>query len=192
MAYTSNVPQASQTIAQTQPIINANFQALAPWGNGYGDFSLQVSRPSTTGTDFVMYNYTSPTTSNPTVYLQTNSANPVPLNMQSNSGVNGWAVLPSGLLIKWGQYTISSDSAFPTINPAVICGGPQFVTPLSVQVTGVYASASTKNTFTCGVQSGFVSAANGSFIVYCNNSNTGANQTYINFLVLGLPQTTAY
>lgn len=61
MAYTNNVPQGSQQIATTQPIIQANFGFLqsgigiehnfAPGGSGSDMYHLQASMPNRAGGD---------------------------------------------------------------------------------------------------------------------------------------------
>lgn len=187
MAYTANVPTASQLISQSQPIINANFQALASWGNGYGAFSTQVSAPAFAASTDYIYMLTYATTSTNELWLHkqtTAGLSEVPFSaskMSNNAAAscdNGWTYLPSGLLIKWGA---QSASANPTsITPTVTSGGPNFSRVFRVMVTPF--DSSTNTNFNCG-QKTLPNNTSGNFDAYCANPS---GTTAIRYLVLGI------
>ena len=92
MAYTANTPTASQLVSQTQSLIYNNFQALAPWGNGYGIFPVQVSAPTVGVAEIGIYQ-----NSSNQLVLQKGAGTPIHFSDYSTSATNGWAYLPSGL-----------------------------------------------------------------------------------------------
>ena len=98
MAYTANTPTANQLVSQTQSLIYNNFQALAPWGNGYGIFPVQVSAPTVGAAEIGIYQ-----NSNNQLVLQKGAGTPIHFSDYSTSSTSGWAYLPSGLLMKWGE-----------------------------------------------------------------------------------------
>lgn len=187
MSYTSNVPQANQLISQSQSIINANFAALAPFGNGYAEFSEQLSVPSFGAANSGLYLYSSLVTSTTELYVL--SPRPaaawenVPMtsscmsNTATASCVNGWSYLPSGLLIKWG--TTAAAASPVSITPTVTSGGPNFTKVFTVYVTG-YDTALAN--FTCG-QATAANDTSGNFDAYCANPSA---TTSIKWLVLGV------
>lgn len=187
MAYTSNVPTASQLISQSQSIINANFQALASWGNGYGAFSLQSSAPAfSANTDYMyMLAYATTSTNELWVHKQTTaglSEVPFTASAMSNNAAaacdDGWTYLPSGLLIKWGNQPATASSV--SVTPTATSGGPNFSRVFRVFVTP-YDSSMTN--FTCG-QKTAADNTTGNFTAYCNNAR--ASGTAIRYLVLGI------
>lgn len=187
MAYTANTPQASQLISQTQSVINANFQALAPWGNGYGAFSLQVAAPSFSAATDYMYllNYATTSTNELWLHKQTTAGlSEVPFTaskMSDNAAAscdNGWTYLPSGLLIKWGATAAPANPV--SITPTVTSGGPNFSRVFRVMVTPF--DSSTNTNFNCG-QKTLPNNTSGNFDAYCANPS---GTTSIRYLVLGI------
>lgn len=107
MAYNSAIPTANQRLKDSQPLILANFQALASFGNGYVTFINQVSAPAVSGTDLVMYNKTSSLTSQSELFFNRNGGTAYEFTAALQDA-NGWTRLPSGILLKWGTQGFSS------------------------------------------------------------------------------------
>lgn len=187
MAYNSNVPQAGQLISQSQSIINANFVALASFGNGYCALPNQSVAPSfSANTDYIyMLAYATTSTNELFVYKQTTAglaSVPFTASIMSNtvaaSCVNGWSYLPSGLLMKWGTTAASGN---PTaVTPTVTSGGPNFSQVFTVYVTGLDTSGNTN--FSCG-QYTTANNTSGNFSAYCANPS---GTTSVQYLVLGI------
>lgn len=186
MAYTANTPQATEVQSQTQSLILANFQALNPWGNGYGAFTLQAGAPSfSANTDYMyMLAYATTSTNELWVHKQTTaglSEVPFTASKMSNNVAascdDGWTYLPSGLLMKWGSKSAATASV--AVTPTVTSGGPNFSHVFRVFVTPV----DTANTnFNCG-QKTAADNTSGNFTAYCANPS---GTTSIRYLVLGI------
>ena len=187
MAYTANTPNASDVISQTQLTIYNNFQALAPWGNGYGAFTTQSVAPGfSAGTDYIyMLAYGTTATNELWVHKQTTaglSEVPFTASKMSNSVaascVNGWTYLPSGLLMKWGK--VAAPTASTAITPTVTSGGPNFSQVFQSFVTPLDTSVATN--FTCG-QNTVPNNVSGNFTAYAANPSA---TTSILYLVIGI------
>lgn len=188
MAYTVNTPLANQLISQSQPLIQANFAALVSFGNGYAEFTEQVSVPSFGASNSGLYLYSSLVTSTNELYVRSprpaSSWESVPMtsscmsNTATASCVNGWSYLPSGLLIKWG--TIAAPSNPTSVTPTVTSGGPNFTKVFTVYVTP--QDTSTNTNFACG-QKTAANDTSGNFDAYCANPSA---TTYIKYLVIGV------
>jgi len=155
MAYNANIPQATDIPANSQPQILGNFKLLAPVGNGYLDLTNQTTQPPTLPlffptTDTALYNYSYTATgsmvANNETFIQTQvkggaSQAQIPMtastlsNTAPTPGLSGWTYLPSGILLKWGKFAITSGPAFVTLNIDSTSGGPAYTNLFSVQVT---------------------------------------------------------
>lgn len=192
MAYTANVPQSSQQISQTQPLIQANFQALSSFGNGYAEMKLQLAAPTFAGTSDGFYTLAyAPTLTNELfVHRQAAVAGlaevPFTASKMSNTAAasceSGWTYLPSGLLLKWGKVLIISDG-LTNINVASLSGGPNFNATFMCTVTPALA-VGTNPTFVVNLKSFTPTATTGNFDIICSGS-TLAN-TFITYMVLGV------
>lgn len=187
MAYTNNVPQSTQTFAQTQPLIAANFLALDSFGNGYAALSLQIAAPAfAASTDYLyLLNYATTSTDELFLHKQTTaglSEVPFTASKMSNNAAascdNGWTYLPSGLLVKWGTTAAAANPI--SITPTVTSGGPNFSRVFTVYVTGW--DTSTNTNFTCG-QKTAANNTSGNFDAYCANPSA---TTSIRYLLLGI------
>lgn len=186
MAYTANTPLAGDVISQTQSAINANFQALVSFGNGYGAFTTQSVAPGfSAGTDYLyMLAYATTSTNELWVHKQTTaglSEVPFTASAMSNNAAasceDGWSYLPSGLLMKWGNVAAASN---PTaITPTVTSGGPNFSHVFQVFLTGADSAATN---FTCG-QKTAADNTSGNFSAYCANPS---GTTFISYLIIGI------
>lgn len=139
MSYTSNVPQGNQSISQTQPIINANFQALTSFGNGYAEISNQVATPSFSGGNDGLYTLNNTDTSLNEMYIHKQtfagtSEIPFTASILSQAApvmaADGWTYLPSGIIMRWdtitgtGLTTVTLGGTAPvlsTIFAVVLC-----------------------------------------------------------------------
>ena len=113
MSYTSNVPQGNQSISQTQPIINANFQALTSFGNGYAEISNQVAAPSFSGGNDGLYTLNYPTTMLNEMYIHKQVAGGGTAEIPFTASIlsqgtypplinsDGFSYLPSGIILRW-------------------------------------------------------------------------------------------
>lgn len=186
MAYTNNVPTASQTVSQTQSIIQANFMALSSFGNGYAELANQSVAPTFTAGNDGLYTKTYATTSTNELFVHRQGLAglaevPFTASKMSNTAAascdNGWTYLPSGLLMKWGR-TIA-PSATVAITPTVTSGGPNFSRVFRVFVT---PQDPTAVNFTCGQKSS-ADNTSGNFNAYCANPS---GTTAIIYMVIGI------
>lgn len=187
MAYTSNTPQASQQVSQTQSLIQANFMALSSFGNGYAELAAQSVAPSFSAGNDGLYTKTFSGTSTNELFVhkQTNgSTTEVPFTaskMSNNAAAScddGWTYLPSGLLMKWGDK--SATTASVAVTPTATSGGPNFT-----RVFRVYLSAldtGTATNFTVG-QRTVANNTTGNFTAYCANPSA---TTALRYLVIGV------
>lgn len=188
MSYTSNTPQGSQQISQTQSLIQANFMALSSFGNGYAEMSLQVTAPAFGATSNGFYCLSYPTTLTNELYIHRQAAAtglaevPFSASKMSNNIPadcdDGWTYLPSGLLMKWG--VSAAASSIVSITPTTTSGGPNFSRVFKVYVTAFDSSGSTN--FTCG-QKTVANNTSGNFDAYCANPTA---TTAIEYLVIGV------
>lgn len=188
MSYQANCPQATQTIAQTQSIINANFTALNSFGNGYAELQLQSTAPSFSANNDGIYVLNNATTTQSETYIHiqrpSSATAEIPFtasamsNTAAASCVNGWSYLPSGLLIKWG--TIAAASNPTSVTPTVTSGGPNWSQVFTVYMTPLDTSGAT--TFACG-QLTTPNNTSGNFTAYCANPSA---TTSIIYLVIGV------
>lgn len=138
MAYTNNIPNSTDLIANSQPQIKANFTAIdsGVTGTGIGfsrnhvtmtdatngglhnrvDFYQALSSPVVSG--FIASAY--PKTVGSTVELfYKNASQDLQLSGPLSDSANGYITLPGGFLLQWGSVTINNASssntgAFPT------------------------------------------------------------------------------
>ena len=147
MAYKSTIPAASDKISQSQADILGNFQALAPFGNGYAAFSQQSSDPSTSATQIALYAKTSSYTGN----LQLFSRLPSNGNIWEWTSTNfgNYTYLPSGLLLKFEFNTNATNlvNGNNTILFPVAAGIPVFTSTYAV-IANIEGNATASNTAT--------------------------------------------
>ena len=117
MAFNPNIPQPTDSLSQSQQDILANFQAIAPLFNqGIQDFvvlPVQGSAPTTAASEVALYSKS--VSGTPQLFMRQQS-NGTEFDFTSAlKTTNGWARLPSGLLIKWGVATIASRNTLTTV-----------------------------------------------------------------------------
>jgi hypothetical protein len=194
MSYFSNIPQATDIPANSQPQILANFKALAPFGNGYVDLTVQSGTqppPLFSTTDTALYNYSYTATgsivANNETFIQTQvnggasrAQIPMTASALSNStlgaGDAGWTYLPSGILLKWGTVAVTMANQPTSMNADSLSKGPAFTQVLNIQLT---AQCTGSIVATSAYLTGGVSAAT-------TVALTGVNaNTVVNYLFIG-------
>lgn len=133
MAYVQNVPQATQQINTSQPIINANFVGLyTTWGVNHSpllgtgvspdgkhikvDLTQIGAEPTAAGDDLTLYNFLNAATGQSEMYVCRNGSTGKPFTAAAfATATNGWTYLPSGLLVKWGASNKTGEGTV-TIN----------------------------------------------------------------------------
>jgi hypothetical protein len=164
MAYIYNIPMATDALSVSQGQILGNFNALgAIGGNGMNSsagiasvgfnwlFMATQGAIPPTGSSFAsgnvaLYSAANPTTSQNELYInKLNQATVVQIPATASSlsivsapaaGTAGWAYLPTGHLVKWGNSATSSSTLGSSrFNPDTISGGPNFTQVLNVSLT---------------------------------------------------------
>jgi len=197
MAFQSNIPQPGDFLKNSQADILGNFTALASFGAGYADLSIQATQPPTLAvgavTDSVLYAFVNPTTAVGELYVQkqiNGGQAQIPMTASSMSTLAfigceiGWSYLPSGLLVKWGN--VNMTTATLAITPTVTSGGPNFQRAFQVFLTAYDTSVNTN--FTVGQRTTVSNAllndpTTGNFTAYANNPSA---TTEINYIVIGV------
>lgn len=192
MAFNQDIPQASDDPSQSQSQFLANFQALSTYLNvnhvelNDGDegkhtfvqMPEQSSGPSTAANEGAIYTKESSLTSATELFFRRESnGSELPISAYLGSS-NGWAYLPSGLLLKWGtgNGTGSFSKSYPT--SAAI---PVFTAVYFAQVN-IVDSSSTPDTFVT------LKSYNTTAISVFGSKRTGTTAGAINFnyMVIGI------
>lgn len=154
MAYQANIPQATDTLSQSQIDILNNFGALSTFLNvnhvdfassdqgkhKFVTFPVQGSAPVINVGEIALFNALSSRTSKDELYLVNSLGATVPITeSQQVTGSAGWSYLPSGVLLKWGNGSATglSNITFPA--GATI---PAFNSIFTIMVTTAYVNAS--------------------------------------------------
>lgn len=163
--YNPNIPQPTDTGATMQPAVLLNFGAIktlidvdhvdfAAAGAGKHKkvtFPSQPAIPAFDAGDVGLFSTESATTGINELYLynQAGEATPMSASILStdptpNNDTPGWAYLPSGILLKWGQLTVTGNQTvdFP-VNAAI----PVFTQVMSVSLTTRGTGGADVNTF---------------------------------------------
>lgn len=172
MAYNPNIPQPTDVLSQSQSDILNNFNSIGTvfdvnhvdFNSGadagkhkYVEFPQQASTPPITfaAAEMAMYSAESPFNAavNELFINKTNEVTVVQvpftasiLSVASNPAGNtaGWAYLPSGLLIKWGNGSATGNTVviFP-----VSASIPDFTEVLAMSLTTANVGSGDSNTF---------------------------------------------
>lgn len=191
MSYNPNIPNPNDIPAQSQPQLLANFQAINTLINvnhvSFDDpdqgkhkwVSLpdQIADPVTTATEVAVYGFTSTETSRTELAFRRPSNGTVILMTETNGTNNGWTMLPSGILMKWGT---TNATGATTINANSF--GKAFTTLYTVQLTN-QTTTSSSDTYVMG---GVIAGTD--FNIYVGNRTTpGTDATAnVNWLVIGV------
>jgi len=154
MAYQANIPQATDAMSQSQIDLQNNFGALqtlidvnhVDFASGdqgkhkFVTFPVQMVAPTINLGEIGLYNFLSARTAKDELYLINSSGATVPLTeSQQVAGSAGWAYLPSGVLMKWGN---SVATGLTTITFPTGASIPSFNSIFSMQVTTAYVNSS--------------------------------------------------
>lgn len=191
----NNVPQSSQTLGQTQSLIQANFSTIdtaftvnhVQYNDGSGNqgkhafvqFSALGSSPTPISGDISMYNYASTLTGiNELFVVKSNATTTIPITASPLTNT-GWSYLPSGVLLKWGTTSpIHTSNPFAYTFP-VASSDPVFNGVFIVLLTAV--DTSTPFSGSLAVETGTI-ATTGFSVVY---SGTPTTTTAAQYLAIG-------
>lgn len=149
--YTSNIPQANDRMSDSQlPILNnfieintfnsVNHVALNAAGQGKHKFVSmpeQGAAPGVAANEVALFSQDSAYNVGTTVLAYQNEAATV---YELGAGGSNWAVLPCGLLMKWGSHTANLAGQKQTyIIPFGAANGPSFTSIASAQLN-VYSN----------------------------------------------------
>lgn len=186
MAYTSAVPQANQLISQTQSLIYDNFQALAPWGNGYGEFIVQGATPTFTAGNDGMYTKSYVTTGINELFVHKQSAAGVAeipytasILSQSTPAANtaGWTYLPSGIIMRWESFTGNG------LTTVTLAGGYASFAAIFTVIVSPYSSTVTDDDFAVRLVS--IDSTTQFKVFFSSRSGTGAAAGGAKALIIG-------
>jgi len=154
MAYQNNIPQPTDALSQSQSDILNNFAAIqtlidvnhvdfasADQGkHKFVTFPVQGAAPAINAGEIGLYNALSTKTAKDELYLINSTGGTVPLTeSQQVAGSPGWAYLPSGVLLKWGN---SSATGLSTITFPAGATIPAFSNIFTIILTTAYVNAS--------------------------------------------------
>lgn len=195
MAYNPNIPQAADQIAVSQADLLANFTALSTFLNinhvdfasadqgkhKFVSFPQQGSSPATAATEVALFSKVSALTGVPELYFR-NATNGAEYEFTSyENATNGWARLPSGVLLKWGNASANGATA---ITFPVAGTNPVFTAVYSAQVSvnTIGGGNTDPNTFVT------VNAISTTQLTVFGSARTTVTTTPVNFtyLVIGV------
>lgn len=118
ITYSSSIPQATDQISQSQPLILQNFTAInqlievdhATFASSNAGFHNQVtlpvqgSAPSFAAGNIGLYSLLNATTTKNELYINLSSGTNIPMTACSTFQT-GYTYLPSGILMQWGKAT---------------------------------------------------------------------------------------
>lgn len=132
MAYNNAIPQATDRISQSQPQILANFQAISTLINvNHENFDIasqgkhkflqmpeQAGDPATIANEVALYSKQGTINNVAELFFKRESNGTVINFTESGQDIKGWARLPSGILIKWGDDTSTGNQlkTFPVVD----------------------------------------------------------------------------
>lgn len=198
MAYTPNIPQATDRFKDSQPLILGNFIDIntgfnlnhVAFNNGvdtgkhkFLQMPIQVAAPATNATEMGLYTKTG-VTANPEMFIRRESnGTEIEFTARGNTGTNHYSMLPSGLLIKFGTASVAKGVNDATPGSTTITYDATI--PFS-SIISLYASA-TGNPFSgvgAGITNVSLTQAN---LYYTTVGVNGSSPMTVSYLVIGLP-----
>lgn len=149
MAYNANIPLAGDLLSQSQNDILNNFTAIGTWvainhvtfdavnqGKHYFvEFPVNAVAPVPVAGEVGLYSQTSTLTGNPElVFAHQLGLDPVEFTSAVKNAATGYAILPSGIIFKWG-YSVVMAAAYKTVSFAIGAGIPVFTEVYNIQVS---------------------------------------------------------
>ena len=134
MAYQNNIPQATDQLSKSQSDILNNFSALqtlidvnlvdfADTANqgkhNLSEYVVQAADPTILSGELAIYNKLSSLSGVNELFVRRGTGTAFPITASSN-GANGWTSLSSGLILQWGQGSVTGQgvltftTAFPS------------------------------------------------------------------------------
>jgi hypothetical protein len=187
MAYTSNIPQATDRPNNSQSQILANFTAIntvnsvnhvvfndADQGkHKFVTMPEQAADPTTAVNEVAIFSQESALTSVAELAIRKENNGDVVEFTSAGKADPGWAILPSGILIKWGSGTASGVAQDVNYNSAVPFGAVYSVTVTPRHSGGtndrhivVYSSSLAKFQVTCTLLTNLSTAATTAFYYF--------------------------
>lgn len=197
--YTPNIPTGPQRLKDSQPLIQANFNAINELiGVNHVDFNTPntfgkhnfVEFPTAVPTgdtlttpEVALYSNTGVTSGVPELFFQRNNlgANTGYAFTESTQATTGWTRLPSGIVFKWGQ-TAAPTGGSPGGGTTVLYSvGPAFNTVFVVIPGQVFTGS-----YTTTGSNGFAvhDISNPAQFTYSWSGNNSAN-TFITWFAIG-------
>jgi hypothetical protein len=196
MPFNPNIPQASDVPATSQGQLLANFQTLQTYlnlnhdnivgGTGKHKFvtlPVQGVDPATAAGEMALY--TKNVTGVPHLFLRPqNSVAAIDMTTQFLGNENGWALLPGGLILKWGKQSVglSGDNIFAYPVGATI---PVFSTVFTAQVS-VWRNINPANDVDVAIRITDFSNPVQLRIYGSHRTTTGAASTTFTWLAIGI------
>jgi hypothetical protein len=192
MAYNNSIPQPGDDPSQSQSLLLQNFQEIkinndvnhteigqANQGkHKFLQMPAQGSSPSTASNEAALFTKQSTFTSTPElVYRRENNGTEIEFT-SSGSSTNGWARLPSGILLKWGTATAAGSQS---TNFPVSANIPVFTSVFSAQVT-TSDSSPVPNTFATLAQISTTAIT----VFGSQKTSTSPTLTTYRYLVIGI------
>lgn len=187
MAYNAQIPQANDQISVSQGQILANFQFLNTIASGIFDAPQQLLAPLIAAGNVALYAQIPtivPLTGVNELFLVKSSGAAFPLTAQGIAGGISYCYLPSGLIMKWGQFSATGTQQF--VYP-VAANVPAFTaTPSSILLTPVRTFATVNaqiylDSFTAGANTNLQL---GVYVTQLNNPSTNGSIVF-RFLAMG-------
>lgn len=201
MAYNNNIPLATQDQSQSQPQIRDNFAEISTIisvdhvGFNTGDqgkhnkvtFPVQGSSPSFSSGEDGLYNKLFVTTNKNELYIHKQTASgtseiPMTASILSLStpslGIAGWTYLPSGILMRWVNFT---GSGLVTVTLPT-SGFQPFITIYSI-IVSPFSSSTSDDNFAVRLVS--IDSATQFKVYISSRTSTGAASGGVQGLIIG-------
>ena len=187
MAWNPNIPQATDGANISQSQLLQNFQALDPLFNGVDDFAIiltTLAATPTTSASQVSLFAANDSSSNPQLFYGPPSTGTAVNITGSGQATNGWARLPSNILIKWGTTTAAVNTlgtvTFPTGSSI-----PAFASIFYASASQTFAASPTTSTLNASVSAGNFTTT--TFQVWPNTTTAPLTGTVsITYLAIGI------
>lgn len=180
------VPVAGQTLAASRDLISGNFVALNnAFPVDHVDFGLanqgkhnkislpvQAGAPATGAAEVGLYCLTSALTGEPELSFRRNNSGVAYEFTSAGQTYSGWARLPSGILLKWGEVGPSGSGGLTTCNFPSGANIPDYNVVYTIIVTTSYADGVDGNKF---VRYRQCNAPFKTFEVYCSRRTSETN-----------------
>lgn len=186
MAFNANIPNANDKLSQSQAQIKANFQAIEPlFSQGIQPFVKlpeQTSAPTTLVNEIALY---SKDVSGATQLFMRRESNGSEIDFTSSlQASSGWARLPSGILLKWGNATPTRNT-LGTVTFNTGAGIPVFTAIYSVMVDQTFGAGPSTGDLNLAVSAGNFTTT--TFQVFGRAIGLPNSGTYsIRFLAIGI------